>query len=118
MRDILEACLKGANKTKIVYRTNLNFCRSEKYLGLLLNLGFVVAENEPETSVVYRTTGAGLDFLSGCLRMQKSLENVPAGRRAQAPALAVLGCFSAVLCYGFAQAFLGDFLSCFSAVFC
>lgn len=80
MRDILEACLKGAHKTKIVYGTNLNFSRLEKYLGLLLNLGFVVAEDEPGRSVVYRTTRAGLDFLNGCLRTQKSLEKVSVGR--------------------------------------
>jgi len=77
MRDILEACLRGVNKTRIVYRANLNFSRLERYLGLLLGLGFVVEEDDPAGSVVYRTTRAGLDFVNGCLRMQKSLRSVP-----------------------------------------
>lgn len=74
MRDILEACLRGANKTKIVYRSNLNFSRLEKYLELLLNLGFISVVDEPERNVAYRTTDAGLNFINGCLKMQKNLE--------------------------------------------
>jgi predicted transcriptional regulator len=80
MRDILETCLKGANKTQIVYSTNLNFSRLKKYLGLLLNLGFVAAESESAKSVVYRTTRAGLNFLNGCLKAQKSLEKLSVER--------------------------------------
>jgi predicted transcriptional regulator len=114
MRDILEVCLRGANKTKIVYSTNLNFSRLEKYLGLLLNLGFVVAEDEPARSVVYRTTSAGLDFLDGCLRMQRSLEKVSVKSHARALTLAVLGCLGAAFCCDFVEAFLG----CLGAVFC
>jgi predicted transcriptional regulator len=75
MRDILEACLRGANKTKIVYRSNLNFSRLEKYLELLLNLGFISVVDKPERNVAYRTTDAGLNFINGCLKVQKSLEH-------------------------------------------
>ena len=77
MRDILEICMKGANKTKIVYAANLNFSRLERYLGMLLSLGFVAAEDDPAGSVVYRTTKAGMDFLCGCLKMQESLRKLP-----------------------------------------
>jgi predicted transcriptional regulator len=77
MRDVLEACLKGANRTKIVYGTNLNFSRLEKYLGILLSLGFIAKEDNPAGSVVYKTTQAGMDFLGGCLKMQSSLRKVP-----------------------------------------
>jgi len=73
MRDVLDICLRGASKTKIVYGANLNFPRLEKHLGMLLSLGFVAEEDAPSGSVVYRTTEAGMDFLNGCLRMQKSL---------------------------------------------
>jgi len=76
VRDVLAACLKGASKTRIVYGVNLNFSRLERYLRLLLGLGFVVVGDDPAGSVVYRTTRAGLDFLNGCLRMQKSLKRV------------------------------------------
>ena len=76
MRDILEVCLKSANKTKIVYSTNLNFSRLERYLRLLLNLGFVAIEDKPKRSIVYRTTERGLNFVKGCLKTQEILEKV------------------------------------------
>jgi len=73
MRDVLEVCLRGANKTKIVYGANLNFSRVEKFLGMLESLGFLVGENVPGRSLVYRTTEAGVSFLHGCLKMENSL---------------------------------------------
>jgi predicted transcriptional regulator len=76
MRDILEVCLKGANKTKIVYGANLNFSRLERFLGTLLSFGFVSEEDDPAASAVYRTTRAGMDFLGGCLKAQKDLGNM------------------------------------------
>ncbi len=39
--DILEIAKNGANKTGIVYRTNLNFRIADKYLDLLLKRGFM-----------------------------------------------------------------------------
>ncbi|NJD53418.1 MAG: hypothetical protein FIB07_11180 [Candidatus Methanoperedens sp.] len=39
--DILEIAKKGVNKTKIVYGANLNFQLTEKYLGFLLEKGFI-----------------------------------------------------------------------------
>jgi predicted transcriptional regulator len=77
IRDILEVCLRGANKTKIVYSANLNFSRLEKYFRTLLSLGFIAEEDDPAGSIVYRTTKAGMDFLSGCLKIQKSLPKAP-----------------------------------------
>jgi predicted transcriptional regulator len=73
MRDVLEVCLRGANKTKIVYSANLNFSRVEKFLGMLKSLGFLAEENVPGRSLVYRTTEAGVSFLDGCLKMENSL---------------------------------------------
>jgi predicted transcriptional regulator len=74
IRDVLEVCLGGASKTRIVYRANLNFSRLDRYLGLLLGLGFLAAEDDGSGGVVYRTTGAGRDFLNGCLRVEGGLE--------------------------------------------
>jgi predicted transcriptional regulator len=76
MRDILEVCQKGANKTKIVYNSNLNFCRLEKYLRLLLSLGFVAVEEKSGRSIAYKTTKAGLNFVSGFSKTQEILEKV------------------------------------------
>jgi predicted transcriptional regulator len=81
MRDVLEVCLSGANKTKIVYSANLNFSRAEKFLGMLESLGFLVGENVPGRSLVYRTTEAGVSFLDGCLKMENSLTDTSVKKR-------------------------------------
>ncbi|HEY9246173.1 MAG TPA: winged helix-turn-helix domain-containing protein [Candidatus Methanoperedens sp.] len=39
--DILEVAVGGTNKTKIVYRTNLNFKLAGKYLSLLQDRGLI-----------------------------------------------------------------------------
>jgi predicted transcriptional regulator len=81
MRDVLEVCLRGANKTKIVYGANLNFSRVEKFLGMLKSLGFLAEENDPNRSVVYRTTEAGVSFFDGCLKMENSLIDASVKKR-------------------------------------
>jgi len=81
MRDVLEVCLRGANKTKIVYGANLNFSRVEKFLGMLKSLGFLAEENDPDRSVVYRTTEAGVSFFDGCLKMENSLIDASVKKR-------------------------------------
>lgn len=64
MYVILGVCLDGPScKTKIVYDANLNFTRLKKYLSLLLNMGYLVEENDPSKKVVYRTTKAGRLFI-------------------------------------------------------
>jgi predicted transcriptional regulator len=64
MYVILRVCLGGAVcKTKIVYDANLNFSRLKRYLVLLLNMGYLVEENNPSKKVVYRTTKAGRLFI-------------------------------------------------------
>ncbi|MEM3442915.1 MAG: winged helix-turn-helix domain-containing protein, partial [Candidatus Bathyarchaeia archaeon] len=68
IRDVLEVCLSGASKTRIVYRANLNFSRLERYLGLLLGLGWLAVEVDASGGVVFRTTEGGREFLNGCLR--------------------------------------------------
>lgn len=37
--DVLEVAKMGANKTSVVYKTNLNFKLADKYLELLQNQG-------------------------------------------------------------------------------
>jgi len=57
--DILTVALNGANKTRIVYRANLNFTRFHKYFSELLDKGLIVRADEGE----YRTTDKGRRFL-------------------------------------------------------
>lgn len=49
----------GVNKTRIVYRANLNFVRAEEYLQLLIELGFLDYMQEGR----FLTTGKGHQFL-------------------------------------------------------
>jgi predicted transcriptional regulator len=56
--DVLEAAIKGINKTSVVYKSNLNFRLAEKYLELLQNHGMV--ENRGDK---YITTEKGNIFL-------------------------------------------------------
>ena len=61
--DILTEALNGANKTRIIYRANLNFRRFHRYFSELLDNGLVVMENASDGGVVYRTTDKGRRFL-------------------------------------------------------
>jgi len=57
--DILTEALNGANKTRLVYRANLNFLRTHRYLSELLKKGLLVKEGEDK----YRTTDEGRRFI-------------------------------------------------------
>lgn len=50
----------GVNKTRIVYRANLNFVRAEEYLQLLIELGFMDYMQEGR----FVTTDKGRQFLA------------------------------------------------------
>lgn len=81
MRSVLQCCMKGASKTKIVYGANLNFSRLGKYLRMLLSLGFIEEETKPSGSVCYRTTAAGAYFLEGCSKIKELSEKNDKKRR-------------------------------------
>ena len=61
--DILAEAVKGANKTRIMYRANLNFLRFDRYLSDLLDKGLIVRENTSDNRVIYRTTDRGKRFV-------------------------------------------------------
>ena len=71
MHDVLEVCLRDVNKTRIVYYANLNFPRLNRYLRVLLGLGFLGEEVRADGSVFYRTTPAGVYFLEGCSNIER-----------------------------------------------
>lgn len=74
MRDVLDVCMKGANKTRIVYSANLNFTRLNRYLRMLLSLGFLAKETAADGGVYYKTTPAGVYFVEGYANMGKMHE--------------------------------------------
>jgi len=61
--DILTEALNGANKTRIMYRANLNFLRFDRYFSDLLGKGLILRENTSDGNVLYRTTDKGRRFL-------------------------------------------------------
>lgn len=70
-------CLDGAGKTSVVYRANLNFTRLNKYLSILLGMGYISVSivcskgKENEMKIVYTTTEQGRDFLANFVNMQQ-----------------------------------------------
>ena len=62
--DILAKALSGVNKTRLMYRCNLNFVRFSRYLRQLLDAGLIErVEANPESIVLYKTTDRGRELL-------------------------------------------------------
>jgi predicted transcriptional regulator len=62
--DVLSEALSGANKTRLMYRCNLNFSRFNRCLSEFLDAGLIesVAQN-PEGVAIYKTTEKGRKLL-------------------------------------------------------
>ena len=58
--DILQVARKGAKKTHIVYKANLNFKIVRKYINRLIKTGMLSSARD---SSLYVTTGQGIKFL-------------------------------------------------------
>ena len=56
---ILDVCTNGANKTKIVYKANLNFKSGSSYLDMLVK-NSLVDVNDTNAGTIYKTTVKGL----------------------------------------------------------
>ena len=68
--DILSAALGGIRKTQLMYRTNLNFRRREKYIEDLVGLGMIdVGSHSP---VTYTTTERGREWLKNYEKIKLS----------------------------------------------
>lgn len=61
--DILSEALEGANKTRIMYRANLNFLRFNRYLSEMVESGLLVVEDGGDGRVFYRATKRGETLL-------------------------------------------------------
>lgn len=66
--DILEVTLVPSNKMRIMYKSNLNFERFNRYLNDLLRKGFIEETNDSNGRHLYRATERGRAFLE-ILRM-------------------------------------------------
>ena len=70
--DILEVTLAPTNKTRIMYKSNLNFERFNRYFYDLLRKGFIEETNNSNGRSVYKTTERGRDLLE-VLRVAQEL---------------------------------------------
>lgn len=68
--DILTEALDGANKTRIMYRANLNFLRFSCYLSEMVERGLLVEEDGGDGRVVFRATERGRILLETLRRAQ------------------------------------------------
>lgn len=59
--NILEEATDGINKTRLVYRTNLNFLLIQRYIDYLVNKGLLEVKTTPST--LYATTDKGRALL-------------------------------------------------------
>ncbi len=70
--EILVEARSGVSKTKLVYRTNLNFLVIRKHLDFLLEKGLIEIVKDP--SERYVTTAKGCQFLEEFEKMKGILE--------------------------------------------
>jgi len=62
--DILSEALSGANKTRLMYRCNMNFLRFNRYLKELMDAGLIeLVDTSPDDVAVYKTTEDGRELL-------------------------------------------------------
>ena len=69
--QILDICINGAGKTKIVYQANLNFRTINPYIELLTKNGLINVKKEQ--TIIYKTTPKGLDLLDNFKQIQSEL---------------------------------------------
>jgi len=72
--QILEVCVGGASKTKIVYQSNLNFTTVIPYLDLLSNRGLIEASRGEH--VVYKTTERGVKLMNSFKHHQSEISKL------------------------------------------
>lgn len=68
---ILDICIDGASKTKIVYQANLNFRTVIPYIDLMVKNGLI--EPASESNKMYVTTQKGINILKEFRNIQDML---------------------------------------------
>ena len=77
--EILNICIKGASKTRVVYQANLNFRTVDPYLKLLIKNDLIVASQGPH--IIYETTEKGMNLMKTINQVHNTLakyeESIP-----------------------------------------
>lgn len=69
--EILEASLNPLSKMRIMYKSNLNFERFNRYFYNLLKKGFIEEMNGSDRRVMYKTTERGRTLLDVLRKAQE-----------------------------------------------
>jgi predicted transcriptional regulator len=72
--EILDICKDGANKTRIVYKANLNFKTVDPYIDLLIKNNLLVVKLEK--NVLYETTDKGKRMLDDFKQINSQLSEL------------------------------------------
>ncbi len=75
--QILDICVDGASKTRIVYQANLNFRTVNPYIELLTKNGLL--ETSVESTIIYKTTQKGMKMLRDFRSIQSELPDLYSG---------------------------------------
>jgi len=70
--QILNICMNGANKTRIVYQANLNFRTVNPYLDILIKNQHLMEVGQGE-QVLYQTTQKGTNLLESINKVNNTL---------------------------------------------
>ncbi len=71
--QILEICMNGAGKTKIIYQANLNFSKVSHHLENMVKNG-VISEIPLGSRVIYKTTPKGVELNQKFQKLQIEIE--------------------------------------------
>ena len=72
--DMLRVGENGAGKTEIMYSANMSYAQIQKYLGFLLNHGFINRVKVGNPSVTYQVTEKGGELLRNINTIVEILE--------------------------------------------
>lgn len=69
--QILEVCIDGASKTRIVYKSNLNFRTVNPYIDLLIKRRLI--ETIQDNCKLYKTTKEGIELMKSFKHHQNEI---------------------------------------------
>jgi predicted transcriptional regulator len=72
MVSILNTCVRGANKTRIVYQANLNFRTVTPYLSLLEKNDLITVSKD--SNIIYKTTPKGEELIDKLACLEEILD--------------------------------------------
>jgi|WetSurMetagenome_2_1015567.scaffolds.fasta_scaffold106047_2 predicted transcriptional regulator len=73
--EILDICLNGAGKTRIIYQANLNSSKANQYLRNLIEKG-LIEEIVSGTRTSYKTTQRGMELRQKYRRLQSEMDEL------------------------------------------